>query len=58
MDQGEEAMGVMTRRASTRGTPRRRTRRGRSIRATIVALDEDQVLFCSCASGCADCDDE
>ena len=49
-------MGVTTRRSNT-GSTRRRPRR-RSIVATILALDEDQVLFCSCAAGCADCDDE
>lgn len=50
-------MGVLTRRPSARGAARR-PRRSRGIVATIVALDEDQVLFCSCAAGCADCDDD
>ena len=49
-------MGVTTRRSSSGGRTRRPRRR--SIVATILALDEDQVLFCSCAAGCADCDDE
>ena len=48
-------MGVLTRRPNTRPTVRRPRRR--SIVATIVALDEDQVLFCGCAIGC-DCDDD
>lgn len=52
-------MGVITRRNGARSGARRAPRRGgRSFFATIVALDEDQVLFCSCAAGCADCDDE
>lgn len=50
-------MGVRTRRSDGRGALRTRPRR-RGIVATILALDEDQVLFCSCAVGCADCDDE
>jgi hypothetical protein len=56
--QGRMHMGATTRRPSSRGVRRPRGRRGRSIVATILALDEDQVLFCSCAVGCADCDDE
>lgn len=52
-------MGVITRRSGARAGARRPARRSsRSFFATIVALDEDQVLFCSCAAGCADCDDE
>jgi len=52
-------MGVITRRNGVRSGARRPSRRGgRSFFATIVALDEDQVLFCGCAAGCADCDDE
>jgi hypothetical protein len=50
-------MGVLTHRPSNRGARRPRPRR-RGIVATILALDEDQVLFCGCAAGCADCDDE
>lgn len=50
-------MGVRTRGSGGRGFLRSRPRR-RSIVATIVALDEDQVLFCGCAAGCSDCDDE
>lgn len=48
-------MGVRTRRTSTRRIRPRARRRG--VVATILALDEDQVLFCSCAAGCDDCDD-
>jgi hypothetical protein len=54
---GRAFMGVTTRRSTSGARARRRPRR-RSIVATILALDEDQVLFCGCAAGCADCDDE
>jgi hypothetical protein len=51
-------MGVTTRRSTSGGTARRRPRRRRGFVATLLALDEDQVLFCGCATGCADCEDE
>lgn len=50
-------MGATASRRTIRSAFRTRSRR-RGIVATIVALDDDQVLFCGCAAGCVDCDDE
>jgi hypothetical protein len=50
-------MALTARRPSFFSSARPRPRR-RGIVATIVALDDDQVLFCGCSAGCSDCDDE